>query len=64
MRLMVSLDDPNEKETPIKMADAIIDRYMNKSGLTTGDDLRNSLNALDEIADHIKVHVSHWPMEV
>lgn len=66
MKLFIHLDDPNEQyNSPIKMASAIIDHYtVSGEGLMSDDEYRLARNTLDEIADHIKAYVTHWPMEV
>lgn len=60
MKLMVSLDDPNEIETPIKMADAIINRYMDHHGQFPDEVmLKQAENSLAAVAEHILVYLKY-----
>lgn len=60
MKLNIHLEE-GDNDTPIEMANAIINFYINQipKSYPTEDDVEYNLHKLEAVADHIKVYLKH-----
>lgn len=59
MKLHCELEG-KETGTPIELATAIINVYMNSTDYSFAEDRKLRINSLEELAEHVLVYVRHY----